>query len=297
MKKNYLLILFCGMGVMSSCIKDDIPENNEIELQELTAVYESSENEGKIDEGGGEGPKIETFADTSVIQESVNNYLTELLNNPSTAKQKITRSAAGFEDVIGVFKVGTCGSYRELEIKMDCEDHKSVSRIIGDVGSSYVDGSGNVSFRFCLTEAGRYYYGGVLLIDNIGYSGIVLVRHHDTEDSSPANYYMLNNNNNKLEDLSGHFTKISKSDITLGWGFQFENDHWGSGQGPVSLGKYGTLVSNKKSTGSIIVDDEDSKNQNWIKQYHNNTFQDVVVSEGFYGILVGGNTEYFISTH
>lgn len=293
MKNFNLFILSCVVMLLSSCSESNFLGDNEAGLQELTESYENLEVSSKVDEGGGEGPKVETLADEVTIQESIDSSLAEILNNRSAAKQKLTRSVAGFENVVGVFKVGTCGSYRELEVKMDCEDHKSISRVNGQVGDSYVDGSGNVSFHFCLTEAARYYYGGVLLLDNKGYSDIILLRHHDTEDSSSSNYYKVNNGSNQT-DFSGNYTKLAQNDIILGWGFQLSNTHWGVGEGPVNLSRYGTLTSNSKSTGSILVDDEDSKNQNWIKQDYNGTLQDVAGNPESFGIIAGGNTEYFV---
>ena len=52
---------------------------------------------------------------------------------------------------------------------MDCEDKKSDSYTTGNVGASYVE-NGNVNFVFCLTNANRYYPGGVLLVDHIDYN-------------------------------------------------------------------------------------------------------------------------------
>ena len=92
------------------------------------------------------------------------------MNRESVAKERVMRTAyAAATNVVGVFKISSCGTYKELRISMDCEDKRDNSYTTGNVGATYIE-NGNVNFVFCLTNANRYYPGGVLLVDHINYS-------------------------------------------------------------------------------------------------------------------------------
>lgn len=137
--------------------------------------------------------KVETIADEQAIQTTVDEYMTQLMNNPAIAKQKVMRTLYNTTcDVVGVFKVGSCGVYKELEINMDAEDTRQDSKKTGNTGDSFVDGNGNIRFKFCLTEASQFYPGGVFLLDHVDYAPSyggswngtmqVVIRYHDCDD-------------------------------------------------------------------------------------------------------------------
>ena len=80
-------------------------------------------------------------------------YEQELMNRQSVAKERVMRTAyTGTTDVVGVFKVESCGTYKELTLYLDAEDTRQNSKIEGYVGDTFVDNNGNVRFKFCLTE-------------------------------------------------------------------------------------------------------------------------------------------------
>ena len=120
-------------------------------------------------------------------------YEQELMNRQSVAKERVMRTAyTGTTDVVGVFKVESCGTYKELTLYLDAEDTRQNSKIEGYVGDTFVDNNGNVRFKFCLTEATQYYPGGVFLVDHINYSQFggtmdILVRYHDCDDKHTDN--------------------------------------------------------------------------------------------------------------
>lgn len=301
MKNFNFLVLLCGMAVCS-CSESNFWGDNEAALAEMGQLYESSEIDSKKIEGEDDGgPKIETRASDAEIKESMDNYVMELMNRDANSKERVSRSLLASTPLVGVFKVGSCGSYKELQVDLDCEDRKPISAVSGKVGDSYVDGNGNVILRFCMVEAYRYYPGGVLMLDHTyAYSisvgpNLVIVRHHDVEDSSPANAIHIDTN--PQSEFVGGLTSIKKNDAILAWGFPAIPNEWQSYMGPLSPIHYGVISSQKKSCGKILIDDEDKNNQNWLKYYHGATFGGDLDDHGAesYGIVGGGNTEYYIN--
>ena len=134
------------------------------------AQLNSEYDDVKAKEADDEGEKIETLASEAEIQASMDEYKAELMNRESVAKERVMKTAyAAATNVVGVFKISSCGTYKELRISMDCEDKRDNSYTTGNVGATYIE-NGNVNFVFCLTNANRYYPGGVLLVDHINYS-------------------------------------------------------------------------------------------------------------------------------
>lgn len=165
MKRN-IFIALAAFAICSSCSDSYYLPETERDLAQLNSEYDDV----KAKEADDEGEKIETLASEVEIQASMDEYKAELMNRESVAKERVMRTAyAAATNVVGVFKISSCGTYRELKITMDCEDKKSDSYTTGNVGASYVEG-GNVNFVFCLTNASRFYPGGVLLVDHINYN-------------------------------------------------------------------------------------------------------------------------------
>ena len=213
--------------------------------------------------------------------------------------------------VVGVFKISSCGTYKELRISMDCEDKRDNSYTTGNVGATYIE-NGNVNFVFCLTNASRYYPGGVLLVDHINYNLTltqeyrrenrqmdVIVCHHDTEDNNPSNSLFSDDNYyNDINHFMG-YTKIDNDD-TLAWGFPSNGAPFSIANyfGPAGI-QYGLLSTTNAATGTIHCDDEDSNNKNWVQRYNlgytlDNSFNESVALNDF-GITENGNTTYSIS--
>lgn len=99
------------------------------------------------------------------------------------AKEKVMRTAYGATSPrVGVFRVGSCGNYKYLSIKIDCENGNSKTSVSGNVGDTYVDGGDNMRLEFCMVDAGFRYPGGVFLFEDVPLETMTLVRYHDTED-------------------------------------------------------------------------------------------------------------------
>lgn len=138
MKNFNFLLMLCGAVAFASCSESSLLGDNEMALIELNQTYELAEADSKGLDDEDDGPKIETIADEATIKESMDKYITEMMNRQSNAKERVTRSADGLDGLVGVFKVGSCGSYKELEIKLDCEDKRTISKVTGKVGDSSV---------------------------------------------------------------------------------------------------------------------------------------------------------------
>lgn len=292
-------IFFC------SCSESSYLQSSEADLAELNQQYELAKTDEAVDEE--DGLKIETSADASVIEASMQEYVTELKNRLSVAKEKVTRSVYGVPGkLVGVFKVGSCGTYKELHIAMDCEDKRGNSSTSGDVGTTYSDSNENINFHFCLTEANRFYPGGILLIDNIDYNTLytgmdIIVRHHDTEDGGTTSCSFANHPDyNSLEKISKGLTKITPLEATMAWGFPRVGG-WDPSipapprvVGPSGI-QYGLIVKQPSSTGTIHCDDEDSNNKNWAKEYLGGVFKKDITERGPYNAMtLDKNTTYYI---
>lgn len=102
---------------------------------------------------------------------------------------------------------------------MDCEDGGD-TKSIGDIGATYVDGNGNVTFHFCLVPVGNY-EGGALLLHNYTWTPEegdvdVVLRHHDNEDHNNKNHIV---NNGGLTS-----TGISRFDKNTEFYWRFSNN-------------------------------------------------------------------------
>ncbi|CUP20717.1 hypothetical protein C799_03586 [Bacteroides thetaiotaomicron dnLKV9] len=305
MKRN-IFIALAAFVICSSCSDSYYLPETEQDLAQLNSEYDDV----KAKEADDEGEKIETLASEDEIKASMDEYKAELMNRESVAKERVMRTAyAAVGGIVGVFKISSCGTYKELRITMDCEDKKSDSYTTGNVGASYVE-NGNVNFVFCLTNANRYYPGGVLLVDHIDYNLTLtqdsrrevrkmdaIVRHHDTEDSDPRNRIYTEN-----ADYQGNLRGYSSvdNDVTLAWGFP-------SNGAPFSIAsyfgaagiQYGLLSTTNAATGTIRCDDEDKNNKNWIQRYNLGYTLDSGFNEsialGDFGITANGNTTYSVS--
>lgn len=296
MKKKRFFIGLFTIAIFSSCSESSYLLDNEQELDVLTRSYEAlvlSEDSAKI----------ETRADRDTIQAIMDAYVTEMMNRNAVAKEKVMRTAySTTNNLVAVFKVGSCGSYKELEIIVDCEDRKGKSNTNGNVGDTYVDGNENVHLKFCLVEANRYYPGGVLLIDRPSACPHnleqILVRGHDTEDSAERNSVVCNHlDYDTPAKISTWFTQIGRN-VNLAWGFPNFGDPLYPAIGPASGIKYGLLSNGAASTGTIYFDDEDSSNKNFLQLWSYGVSSPKDYPDGYHsnwGITVDKNTKYSVS--
>lgn len=307
MKRN-IFIALAALTICSSCSDSYYLSETEQDLAQLSSEYDNT----KLNEEEDEGEKIETLASEEEINASMDEYKTMLMNRTSVAKERVMRTAyAAVTDVVGVFKINSCGTYKELRISMDCEDRRDNSYTTGNVGATYIE-NGNVNMMFCLTNANRYYPGGVLLVDHINYSrsytqGLytqyvdmdVFVYHHDSEDKNPSNYVFSDDSRYNHKSLIKGYANIG-DDVTLAWGFPqyLRAIELGSHYGAPGI-QYGLLSTTNAATGTIHCDDEDSNNKNWMQRYKrgttlDNSFNaDIALKE--YGVTSNGNTTYSVS--
>lgn len=303
--KKHLLFAFLGALACYSCSNSYDLLENDAELAKVTEDYETLTRAITTD---GDSVKAETIADEQTIQATMDEYVTALMNNPAIAKQKVMRTLYSTPcDVVGVFKVGSCGVYKELSVSIDAEDTRQSSKTKGSVGDSFVDGNGNVRFKFCLTESSQYYPGGVFLVDHIDYTQAyggkestmqVVVRYHDCDDKRPDNNVSTSDTRyDTLEKISRGFTQIDRN-AALAWGFpsQFKVPVVGSAYfGPKSRIQYGVLAGSENAvSGGIYIDDEDSDNKNWARVYVDLVLRETMTERNYpeYGMVVDGNTWY-----
>lgn len=305
--RKQLLFAFLGVLTFSCSNSYDLLEND-MELAKASEDYELTTRAIVADE---DSAKIETIADAETIQALMDEYETELMNRTSVAKQKVMRTLYNTTcDVVGVFKVGSCGVYKELSVHIDTEDTRQNSKKEGSVGDSYIDSNGNVRLKFCLTEASQYYPGGVFLVDHIDYAPTfggtggatmqILLRYHDCDDKRPYNDVVSENPHpryNSKEAISKGFTKIDNNAV-LAWAFpsQFKLPVVCSSYfGPKSRINYGVLAGSKDAiSGRIHFDDEDTRNTDWAKIYEGLTLKSNLLPGEYpeYGVTIGENTWY-----
>lgn len=309
--KKHLLFTLLGVLTCYSCSNSYDLLENDMELAKAAADYEVST---RSMEENADTAKIETVADEETIQKLMDDYVTELMNRTSIAKEKVMRTVySASNDVVGVFKIGSCGVYTELEVNIDAEDTKQNSKSEGLIGDSYIDSNGNVRLKFCLTEASQYYPGGVFLVNHINYyrPGFsfnhpwmkIVARYHDCDDKHTDNRVVsANPDYDEKSDISNGYTKIDDNAV-LAWAFP---DVLGvpstiarGSLGPKSRINYGVICGSPLATmGKIHFDDEDSSNKNWAKLYTGNTFTKDLLSDHFYGeygLNTGKNTWYSLT--
>ena len=166
------------MALCCSCAGNSVLLDTESELNGLNNEYEL----GTL-EAGDNGLKCETSGDEDSIQVLKDNYIAEIMGRMEVAKEKVMRTAYGATSPrVGVFRVGSCGNYKYLSIKIDCENGNSKTSVSGNVGDTYVDGGDNMRLEFCMVDAGFRYPGGVFLFEDVPLETMTLVRYHDTED-------------------------------------------------------------------------------------------------------------------
>lgn len=300
--RKQLLFAFLGTLACYSCSNSYDLLENDLELAKVSADYELTTR--AISEET-DTAKIETIADEQTIQSVMNEYEQELMNRQSVAKERVMRTAyATTTDVVGVFKVGSCGTYKELTLYIDAEDSRQNSKTTGSVGDSFVDSNGNIHFKFCLTEANRYYPGGVFLVDHINYSQFggtldILVRYHDCDDKHTNNEIRDSGDPKyqSIENLGGY--TVVNNNAALAWAFPpYPLPQWAPpyGIGPKNYINFGLLAGGPQiRKGTIYVDDEDSNNKNWLKLYTGYSFKgDLSGDQTFYGINATDNTSYYI---
>lgn len=290
------LFIIMGLSMLFySCTKEDIQTLDEKSM--LSAELESVVNEFEESIKDEQTPTTveETVASEEVlksIQDSLKNigsgYLSSKVKTYALLDEGRTRK-------VGVFKFSTCGSYKEFVYFMDCEDG-GWTNTEGSVGATAADHNKNLKFHFCVVPYG-FYNGGTLLLTLSGWSKYdgdvdIVDRYHDNED---------HDNKNNIDNYAGGTTEnldfpgyCTFGDNTmLTWRF--------SERKTVTLPfQYGVLTNSfTTQDGSINIDDENGRNQNFARLFRHVASTETVSDrympdERFRGITTGTNTGYHI---
>ena len=285
------VLLFLLLGFWSCSEENDLV-NDVVDLDSEIQKVETTLNEGetKVENFEGE-PKNETLLDNQLVDKI------RLELQKSYSKQKSYLKSAN--NLVGVIKNGSCGSYPELSIYMDCEDSRSASKKSGWTGSSEVTGAKNIRLKFCVVNDAyfqkNYNDYAILRVTSHYIPGVhVIERYFDNEDSRNANSASYNG---KSVDgwLDGGPIYIG-NDTRLS--FLYFPKEFGSSWPSLGI-SYGVIgyfgAYNEK--GYIHSDDEDHNNANWcfMDKWNGNSW-DYQRTGSIEDVLhVGKNTKIFMS--
>jgi len=293
MKKNTssaIKILLLS-GIFYGCQKENVTHND---YKQETDKIETSIASGLTKDKSyiTNFPKQETEASEDLKQK----VMRAMINSYS----KTNAIPATISEIFGVFKDSSCGSYRELDIKMDCEDNNQSSTTTGYTGSTAVDNNGDIHYQFCLVNdrkkfpqirTGNY---AVLSLDRHQSTDGVNIsfdRYFDNEDHDNQNAVVLNAKDRPLP--FNHFAGINiDQNSSLSFLLILKNSA-GAAKPPVLAGvsTYGVIGSFGSEKGSIYSDDEDFRNAN---DFYSNTASESSV--WFNGVMgFGKNTTIYVS--
>ena len=288
MKKNILsaIQIFFLTGIFYSCQKENVTHNDykqETDKIETSIASGVTKNESYLTHF----PKQETVASKELTGKITNALI--------SSYSKTNAITAANNEIFGVFKDGSCGTYRELDIKMDCEDNNQASMKKGYTGSTVVDNLGDIYYKFCLVNdrknfpnisTGNY---AVLSLDrrqSTNGTDISFDRYFDNEDHDNGNSVFVNGEQQTLPYDSFPGVNISKNS-TLSFLLMLKNSS-GPAKPPVLAGvpSYGVIGSFGEKKGYIYSDDEDYRNAN---AFYSNTASESSV--WFKGVMeFGKNT-------
>lgn len=258
-KNVFKATLVLALLFLYSCEKDQNDSNNNMLTEEISKV-ETRYQEGDI--------KIENTLDPNfqkIETSAVESYKKKIIQalEDSYSKQTTYLKSAG--NKVGVIKSGTCGSYQELMVFMDCEDGSnnisSVNEWVGDCGR---DSNGNITLRFCVVN-GAYFERtnsnyAVLNLTGLSswpYGMGYIYRYFDNEDNNNANSFTLDGT-----PLWNYWFGRCYLGSNIGLGFYHYIANSSSPTYPNLGFSYGVFGQFGNSKGSIITDDEDNKNAN-----------------------------------
>lgn len=283
----FALVLFLPFGCKK--VDESKTEDENLQTEELAKIDSTYRKGVTKFEGFDNKPKIETLASQELLEKIKSNL------ERSYSKQVSYVKSAG--NLVAVFKASTCGSFAELNVNMDCEDHNPASSSSGWTGASYVTASPykNVILNFCVVD-NQYFvqtdvdYAVLMLTTNLPSYVSRIARFFDNEDDSNGNWTYYNGST-----FSGWFGDCwFGSDTRLSFYYYPHTTY----QGFPSLGMdYGVLGRFGSNQGYIISDDEDTNNANWCwKDLWNGLGWTSGYSGNITNIMdVGGNTKLYFS--
>jgi hypothetical protein len=281
------ILIFFHFG----CTKNDESNVGEVNLQteELLKV-ETIYQEGDIKyEGPVDQPKVESSS-SQALKDKI-----KLELDKSFSKQVSYAKNAG--NLIGVFKDGSCGSYLELLVNMDCEDSNPNSDDYGWTGSSIVtDTYKNVQLYFCVVDNSYFVqtnvdYAILNLTSNLPSGVSRIVRYFDNEDSSNGNWTHYDGSS-----YSGWFgDSWFGANTRLSFYYYPHTTYHAFPSLGINFGVLGRF-GDADDQGYILSDDEDSGNANWCyKDIWNGTSWTSGYSGNITNIMdVNANTKLYI---
>ena len=293
MKKNPLsaIKILLLASIFYGCQKENVTHND---YKQETDKIETSIASGLTKDKSyiTNFPKQETEASEDLKQ--------KIMRAMITSYSKTNAIPATISEIFGVFKDSSCGSYRELDIKMDCEDNNQASTTKGYTGTTAVSNIGDIYYKFCLVNdrkkfpqisTGNY---AVLSLDRHQSTNGVNIsfdRYFDNEDHDNQNAVVFN-----AKDQPLPFNRFAGINIDQNSSLSFLlilKNSAGAAKPPVLAGvsTYGVLGSFGSEKGSIYSDDEDFRNAN---AFYSNTASES--SAWFNGVMgFGKNTTMYIS--
>ena len=276
--------------ILYSCQKENVTQKD---YKQETDKIETSIAQGVTKDASyiTHFPKQETVASNELKQK----IMSAMINSYS----KTNAVPAATSEVFGVFKDGSCGSYRELDIRMDCEDNNPASITKGYTANTSVE-NGDIYYQFCLVNdrknfpqinSGKY---AVLSLDRRQATNGINIsfdRGFDNEDHNNQNVVYLNGEQQTLPFDSFAGINIS-GNSALSFLLILKNAS-GPVRPPVLTGvsSYGVLGSFAAQKGYIFSDDEDYRNAN---SFYSNTASESSVY--FKGVMeFGANTKLYVS--
>lgn len=293
--------LFAVMGLSMlfySCSQDGLLSLDEKDMlsAELENVVEQFEESIKDEQTP--TTQAEAFASTeelSVIRDSLRNVSSAYMSS----KMRVSAVSDGTDfgtPKVGVFKVSSCGDYREFVYLMDCEDG-GWSSTEGKVGTTFADGNKNIKFHFCLVPT-LDYNGGVLLLSTYQWHPShgnvdVVERYHDNEDNKNTNNVESSGGGPVINNSYPGHCRFSEN-TAFTWRFSERKT-------ANLLINYGVLTNSfTTEDGRINIDDENGNNGNsahlWRHKSSDGTLteRNLDSKERFRGITHSENTVYHI---
>lgn len=291
MKKIFLTSLFLVSTIvlLTNCKKEKAESNVTDQINKIETKLKP--NDTKIENQIIGIAKNETDAPAE-YKESIKNAL-------ENSFSKITQKSAG--TLVGVLKnASTCGSYRELQVYMDCEDYKPNSnKSAGCPSNSYIDGNGNINLYFCVVDgtnfqsvhAGSY---AVLKLDanSPSSSNKIVKRYFDNQDTNNWQWIIDNGTFISAGTTIGDCT-FGQNTLLSFYYFPVSPIETGTTFPDLGISYCALGAINGHVNGWISSDDEDSSNANWATYWDGTTTNNIT---NMPGIFDGGrNTTLYIT--
>lgn len=269
--KNILKVTM-GLALLFlfSCEKDQVSNENNSLTDEINAVVTKyNDGDDKI-----EFPWYPGFQKNEEVSSASLDHALKIRHelDKSCSKQTTYLKSAG--NTVGVIKDGTCGSYKELMVFMDCEDSGAASSESGYNGDCGRDSNGNITLRFCvvngayfnrtnsnyavldLSAAGSGWPTGVSKVQNWMYN----------ENHRNRNACTLEGVNNMNKVIGT--TVVSSDGTLLGYYYYPSSNYTSFPPLNISYGVFGSFGANQ---GTIFSDNEDGSSS-WISLQKWSTF-------------------------